>query len=104
MKANFLFVGLNPHTNVLEKTPEICTFHGWCFKNKEHQKYLKVETRLLFSPALIKFLATRLGSTTSIYQKILWFVFDLIYVVIVSSSILYLLKMTKFGLIITILT
>jgi len=32
---------------------------GWCFKNKE-QKYLNVETRLWFSPALIKFLATRL--------------------------------------------
>jgi len=57
MKANFLFVSSNPNTNVQEKTPEICTFHGWCFKNK---KYLNVETRLLFSPALIKFLATRL--------------------------------------------
>jgi len=56
MKANLLFVGLNPNTNVQEKTPE---FHVWCFKNKEQQKYLNVETRL-FSPALIKFLATRL--------------------------------------------
>jgi len=28
MKANILFVGLNPNTNVQEKTPEICTFHG----------------------------------------------------------------------------
>jgi len=27
MKANFLFVGLNPNTNVQEKTPETCTFH-----------------------------------------------------------------------------
>jgi len=60
MKANILFVGLNPNTNVQEKTPEICTFHGWCFKNKEHQKYLNVETGLLFSRTLIKFLATRL--------------------------------------------
>jgi len=60
MKANFLFVDLNPNTDVQEKTPEICTFHGWCFKNKEHQRYLNVETRLLFSPALIKFLTTRL--------------------------------------------
>jgi len=60
MKANILFVGLNPDTNVQEKTPEICTFHGWCIENKEHQKYLNVEIRLLFSPAVIKFLATRL--------------------------------------------
>jgi len=41
MKANFLFVGLN--TIVQEKTPETCTFHGWCFENKEQQKYLNVE-------------------------------------------------------------
>jgi len=40
MKANLLFVGLNPNINVQEKTSEICTFHGWCFKNKKHQKYL----------------------------------------------------------------
>jgi len=40
MKANILFVGLNPDTNVQEKTPEICTFHGWCIENMEHQKYL----------------------------------------------------------------
>jgi len=60
MKANLLFVGLNPYINVQEKTSEICTFHGWSFKNKKHQKYLNVETQLLFSPAPIKFLATRL--------------------------------------------
>jgi len=36
MKAKFLFVGLNLNTIVQEKTPETCTFHGWCFKNKEH--------------------------------------------------------------------
>jgi len=59
MKANFLFVGLNLNTDVQEKTPVTCTFHGWWFKNKEHQK-CNVETRLLFSAALIKFLATRL--------------------------------------------
>jgi len=41
------------------------------------------------------------GSTASIYQKIWCFVFDLIYIVIVSSSMLYLSKLTKFGLIIT---
>jgi len=34
MKANFLFVDLNPNTNVQEKTPEICTFHGWCCKTR----------------------------------------------------------------------
>jgi len=50
MQGNFLFVGLNPNTNVQEKTPEICTFHGWCFKNKKHLKYLNVGTQL-FSPS-----------------------------------------------------
>jgi len=60
MKADFLFVGLNMNAMIQEKTPEISTFHVWSFKNKEHQKYLNVETRLLFSPPLIKFLATRL--------------------------------------------
>jgi len=29
-------------------------------KNKEHQKYLNVETQLLFSPVQINFLAMRL--------------------------------------------
>jgi len=42
-------------------------------------KYLNVETRLLFAP-LINFLAMRLVATASIYQKILRFVFDFIYV------------------------
>jgi len=37
--------------------------------------FKNVETRLLFSPALIKFLATRMVATASIYQKIFWFVF-----------------------------
>jgi len=60
MNTNFLFVDLNPNTNAQEKRPDICTFHGWWFKNKEHQKFLNAEIRLLFSPALIKFLATRL--------------------------------------------
>jgi len=82
MKANFLFVGLNLNTNVQEKTPETCTFNGWWFKNKEHQKCLNVETQLLFSAALIKFLATRLVPLLVIHQNILCFVFDLIYVVI----------------------
>jgi len=36
MKADFLFVGLKLNTIVQEKTPETCTFYGWCFKNKEH--------------------------------------------------------------------
>jgi len=36
MRADFLFVGLNLNTIVQEKTPEISTFHVWCFKNKEH--------------------------------------------------------------------
>jgi len=36
MKANFLVVSLNLNTVVQEKTPETSTFHGWCFKNKEH--------------------------------------------------------------------
>ena len=35
------------------------------------------------------------GSTASIYQKILCFFFNLIYVVIISSSILYSAKLTK---------
>ena len=59
MKADFLFVGWTLNAIVQEKTPETCTFHGWWFENKEHQK-CNVETRLLFSAALIKFLATRL--------------------------------------------
>jgi len=42
------------------------------------------------------------GSTASIYQKILWFVSDLSYVVIISSSIFYLSKLSKFEFIITI--
>jgi len=101
MKANFLFVDLNPNTNVQEKTPEICTFHGCCFKNKEHQKYFNVETRLLFSAALIKFLATRLV-TLLVFNKRSCFVFYLIYVLIISSSVFYLSKLIKFELIITI--
>jgi len=44
------------------------------------------------------------GSTATIYQKILCFAFDLIYVVIISNSIFYLSKLTKFELIITILS
>jgi len=37
MKAEFLFVDLNLSTVVREETPETCTFHGWCFKDKEHK-------------------------------------------------------------------
>jgi len=109
LKANFLFASLNPNTNLQEKTPEICTFRGWCFKNKKHQKYLNVETGLLFSPALIKFMATRLVPLLVFTKRPFVFdlicvviVFDLIYVVIISSSMLYLSKLTKFGLIVTI--
>jgi len=37
MKADFLFAELNLSTYGQEKTPETCTFHGWCFiKNKDH--------------------------------------------------------------------
>jgi len=36
MKGDFLFVGLNLNTIVQQKKPETCTFHGRCFKNKEH--------------------------------------------------------------------
>jgi len=36
------------------------------------------------------------GSTARIYEKILWFVVDLIYVVIISSSAFYLSEPTKF--------
>jgi len=43
---------------VQEKTPETCTFHGWCFK-------------LGWCFPLLKFLAMRLVATASIYQKIL---------------------------------
>jgi len=35
MNADFLFVDLNLNTIIQEKTPETCTFHGWCYKNKE---------------------------------------------------------------------
>jgi len=59
-ESRLLFVDLNLSTIVREKAPEICTFHGWWFKNRKHKKCLNVETRLLFSPALINFLATRL--------------------------------------------
>jgi len=41
------------------------------------------------------------GCTTSIYQKILWFVFNLTYVAIISSRTFYLLELAKFELIIT---
>jgi len=41
-------------------------------------------------------------TASSIYQKILCFVFDLINAVIISSSIFYLSKLTKFELIIII--
>jgi len=98
MKANFLFVGLNANTNVQEKTLEIRKFHGWWFKNKEHQKYLNVEIRLLFSAALVKFLAARLVPLLAFTKRS----FDLVYVLTVSTGILYLSKLTKFGLIITI--
>jgi len=37
MKADFLFVGLNLNTIVQEKTPETFTFHGGCYKSKEHK-------------------------------------------------------------------
>ena len=33
-------------------------------------------------PSILKFLATRLVATASIYQKTLWFVFDFIYAVL----------------------
>jgi len=36
MKADFLFAGLNLEHNCSGETPETRTFHGWCFKNKEH--------------------------------------------------------------------
>jgi len=36
MKADFLFVRLNLNTVVQGKTPETCTFHGWCFESNEH--------------------------------------------------------------------
>ena len=107
MKANFLFVGLNLNTIVQEKTAETFTFHRWCFENKEHYKYLNVKTRL-FSPALIKISGYALGCTAGIYQKIwylskyLVFVFDLIYVAIVSSNTFYLSELTKFELLIII--
>jgi len=53
--------------------------------------YLNIVTRLLFSPALIKFLATRLVALlVFIYQRLLWFVFD------------FIPKLTKFEFIITI--
>jgi len=80
MKADFLFVGLNLNTVVQEKMEETCTFHRWCFKSKENWKYLNVETRLLL--AIPKKSGYAPGCTASIYQKILWFAFHLIYVVL----------------------
>jgi len=41
------------------------------------------------------------GSTASIHQNILCFIFDLMYEVIISSSIFCLSKLAKFELIIT---
>jgi len=55
---------------------------------------------VFFSPNKISGYAP--GCTASIYQKILWFVFNLIYVVIISSSTFYWSELTKFELIITI--
>ena len=60
MKADSLFVGLNLNTYAQAKTLETCTFHGWCFKNKEHEKYLNVETRLVVFSNPIKILVALL--------------------------------------------
>ena len=72
MKAEFLFVGLNLSAIVQEKTPETCTFHEWCFKNKKHYNIY----RLTFACCLphIKIC----GYRTWLHS---WFVFDLIHVV-----------------------
>ena len=56
---------------------------------------------LLFSPALIIFWL-HAWLHCLYYQKIFWFVFDLIYVVIVSSSKFYSSELTKFELLTTI--
>jgi len=77
MKEVFLFFDLNLNTIVQEKTLETCMFHGWCFKTRSI-KIFKCWNSVLLS--LLKFLATRLVATASIYQTILWFVFYLIYV------------------------
>jgi len=78
MKADFLFVGLNLNTYVQEKTPETCTFHGWCFK-KEHEKYLNVEIRLVVVfPSPNKILATRLDALLVLLKDlVVCFWFDL---------------------------
>jgi len=57
-------------------------------------KNLNAETRLLFSPALIKFLATRLGALQKGLVVCCWFD-HLIYVVIISSSTFYSSELTK---------
>ena len=93
MKSYFSFVGLYLNTIVQEKTPETCTFHGWCFKMKEHQN-MKCWNSVVVFPSPNKISDYVPGSTGSIYQKIWWF-FYLIYVVIISSSIFYSSELTK---------
>jgi len=42
------------------------------------------------------------GCTASIYQKISWFVFDLIYVVLLLVAVHFISELTKFELFVTI--
>ena len=51
---------------------------------------------------LVKFLAARLVAIASIYQKILWFGFGLIYVVLWLVTVHFISEPTKSELIITI--
>jgi len=72
-----------------EKKPQTCTFHGWWMMlwKQGALKIFKCWNPVVVFPSPNKISGYSPGCTTSIYQKILWFVFDLIYVVIVSSSI-----------------
>ena len=77
MKADFI---------VQEKTPETCTFHGWLMMLQKHGalKIFKCWNPVVVFPSPNKISGYVPGCTSSIYEKILWFVFDLIYVVIIS--------------------
>jgi len=76
------------------KTPETCTFHGWCFKIMSI-KIFKCWNSVVVFPSSNKISGYAPGCTAGIYQKIVWLVSDLINVVISSGSISYLSELTK---------
>ena len=107
MKADFLFVDLNLSTivgenaNTRRKRQKHARFVADALKTRSI-KMFKCWNSVVVFPSPNKFSGYAPSCTVSIYQNTLWFVFDLIYVVIVSSSTFYLSELTKFELIITI--